>query len=110
MPVKPLDEMSGSELLDHVDLLATAQRRCEAEILNAAVQHAIIHNPDTLDPSVTKLNGRERAKRFGGHGTPHVAEFAPAELGGRLGISSYAARDLIADALDLVHRFPQTWA
>jgi len=45
----------------------------------------------------------------GCHGTPEVAEFASAELGGGLGISSYAARDLMADALDLVHRFPQLW-
>jgi hypothetical protein len=40
VPVKPLEEMSGSELLDHVDVLARAQRRCEVEILRAAVQHA----------------------------------------------------------------------
>jgi hypothetical protein len=106
---RPLDEMSGSELLGHVDALATTQRECEVEILRAAVQHAILHNPDTLDPNVTRLNGRERARRFGGNGTPEVAEFAPAELAGRLQVSSYAARDLMADALDLVHRFPQTW-
>jgi len=80
------------------------------EILVAAQQHAVLHNPDTLDPEVSKLNGRERAKRFGGHGTPEVAEFAAAEFGARLGLSPYSARELIGDALDLSLRFPQLWA
>ena len=47
--VRSIEEMSGSELLDHVDDLATMQRRCEVEILRAAVQHAVINNPETLD-------------------------------------------------------------
>ncbi|MGI8521733.1 MAG: DUF222 domain-containing protein, partial [Nocardioides sp.] len=54
--------------------------------------------------------GRERARRFGGDGTPEVTEFAAAELGARLGLSSYSARELIADALDLAHRLPMLWA
>ena len=106
---QPIDEMSGSELLDHVDALASQQRRCEAEILQVAVQHAVLNNPDTLDPELTKLPGRERARRFGGIGTPEVAEFAAAELGGRLRISSWSARSLMAEALDLVIRLPQLW-
>ena len=40
--VRSIEEMSDSELLDHVDDLATAQRRCELEILKAAVQHAVV--------------------------------------------------------------------
>jgi len=43
--------MSGSELLDHVDALATRQRGgCEAEILRATVQHAVLNGSETLDP------------------------------------------------------------
>jgi hypothetical protein len=105
-----VDEMSGSELLDHVELLGLQQRKAGVEILVAAQQHAVRHNPDTLDPEISKLNGRERAKRFGGHGTPEVAEFAAADFGARLGLSSYSARELIGDALDLSLRFPQLWA
>ena len=107
--LRSIDEMSGSELLDHVDDLANTQRRCEARILQAAVQHAVLNNPDTLDPQLAKLPGRERAKRFGGVGTPHVAEFCSAELGARLGVTSWSAHSLIADALDLVIRLPQLW-
>jgi len=38
-----------------------------------------------------------------------VAEFATAEFAARLGLSSYAGRELIADALDLAHRLPRLW-
>jgi uncharacterized protein YdbL (DUF1318 family) len=105
-----VDGMSRSELLDHVDVLHQTQRRAEVEILRAAAQHAILHNPETLDPAVSKLNGRQRAKLFGGHGTPLVAEFAAAEFGARVGLSSFAARELIGSALDLMHRLPVLWA
>ncbi|HEX6150738.1 DUF222 domain-containing protein [Nocardioides sp.] len=107
---RSIEEMSGSELLDHVDDLATAQRRCELQILRAAVQHAVINNPDTLDPQLAQLPGRERARRFGGVGTEAVAEFASAELGARLGVSSWSAHSLMADAFDLVIRLPLLWA
>jgi hypothetical protein len=108
--VRSVEEMSGSELLDHVDDLAATQRRCEVEILKAAVQHAVVNNPKTLDPQLTRLPGRERARRFGGVGTADVTEFASAELGARLGVSSWSAHSLMADALDLVIRLPKLWA
>ena len=104
-----LDELTEAELLDHADEVSRVQRECEAQVLRIAVQHAIINNPETLDPEVAKLPGRERAKRFGGAGTPDVAEFAAAALGARLGISSGSAHSLMADALDLMIRLPQLW-
>jgi hypothetical protein len=104
------DRPDVGELLDHVDALATNQRSCEAEILRAAVQHAVLSGFETLDPELTRLPGRERVRRFGGVGTPEVAEFAAAELGARLRISSWSANALMADALDLVIRLPKLWA
>ncbi len=56
------------------------------------------------------LPGLERAVRVGGVGTPPVAEFAWAELGARLQISPWSARQLVADALDVRHRLPLIWA
>ena len=103
------EDMSGAELLDHADVLARTQRRCEAEILLVARQHAVINNADTVDPLQAKIPGGERARRFGGEGTPLVAEFSPATLAARLGLSTYAGRELMADALDLAHRLPQLW-
>lgn len=81
-------ELTEAELLDHADEVSRMQRECEAQIVRIAVQHAILNNPETLDPEISKLPGRERARRFGGVGTPEVAEFAAASLGARLGISS----------------------
>jgi hypothetical protein len=105
---RPLEDMSGSELLDHVDLLALAQREAEVAILKVAAQYAVVHNAETVDPDAKP--GWERARRLGGEGTPEVAEFAAAAFGARLGVSSYSGRAWIADALDLQHRFPKLWA
>ncbi|HET8662929.1 MAG TPA: DUF222 domain-containing protein [Nocardioides sp.] len=105
-----LDDMTGGELLDHVGDLAATQRRCEVEIFRAALQHAYLNNPDTLDPAEAAKPGREKARRRGGEGTPLVTDFAAAELGARLGVSMYSAWSLMADALDVCHRFPQLWA
>jgi len=102
--------LSGSALLDRVALLHESQRRTEILILEAAVQHATLNHGATVDPARSALPGRERAIRLGGEGTPQVAEFAPAELGARLQMSSYAAGNLIADGLDLKHRLPRLWA
>lgn len=89
--------------------MARTQRECEAQVLRIAVQHAVVNNPDRLDPALTRLPGRERAKRFGGLGAPEVAEFCCAELGSRLGVTSWSALSLMADALDLVIRLPELW-
>lgn len=104
-----LDELTEADLLDHAEAVARTQRECEVQTLRIAVQHAVTNNPDRLDPSLTKLPGRERARRFGGVGTPDVAEFCCAELGARLGITSWSAFSLMADALDLVIRLPRLW-
>ena len=105
-----LEDLSGSELLDEVALLHESQRRTEILILKAAVRHADLNDASTLDPADARRPGRERAVRLGGVGTPLVREFAPAELGGRLQLSSYAAGRLMADGLDLRHRLPRLWA
>ncbi len=105
-----LSVLSGSALLDEVDVLHATVRRTELLILRAAYQHAVLNSRDTLDPANERWPGRERAVFLGGQGTPTVAEFAPAELGGRLQLSPYAAASLMGDALDLKHRLPQLWA
>ena len=109
MDVVAVEDISGSELLDHVGDLAATLHRCEVEILRAAVQHAYLRNADSLDPGESAKPGRERARRIGGEGTPEVTEFAAAELGARIGKSTISASLLMADGLDLVHRLPQLW-
>jgi hypothetical protein len=109
MDVVEIEELSGGELLDHAEMLATTRNRLEVEILRVAVQHAVLHSADSLDPDRARRPGREAARRLGGQGTPEVTEFAAAELGARLGVSTITATLLIADGLDIVHRLPQLW-
>lgn len=65
-----LDELAEAELLDHAESVARTQRECEAQVLRIAVQQAVLHNPDTLDPDVSRLPGRERAGGSAESGRP----------------------------------------
>jgi len=105
-----MEAMSGAQLLDTADALALAAMEIDCRLLELAAQFAVVNGPDTVDPDLARLPGRQSARRFGGSGTPEVASFAPAELGARIGRSTWAGEQLIADALDLRHRLPQLWA
>jgi hypothetical protein len=105
--MQPLEAMGEDELLAYAEACTETARRAEVDLLRVAYQWAIINDPDRLDPAESVLPGREQARQFGGAGTPMVCEFAAAELGVRIGRSTYAARALMADALDLHHRHPQ---
>ncbi|HET6653764.1 MAG TPA: DUF222 domain-containing protein, partial [Nocardioides sp.] len=78
----------------------------EARQFVLAAQWADLHPMS----SGTVLPGTERARRYGGDGTPFAGEFAAAELGVLLGRSHVAAATLMADALDVRHRLPKLWA
>ena len=80
----------------------------EVTRLLLAAHWADLHPGDAVDPE--GLPGAERAIQPGGEGTPEIADFAPAELGCSLKSGAGSARNLIADALDLRHRLPRTWA
>ena len=73
-----------------------------------AAHWADLHPGDAVDPH--GLPGGERAVQPGGEGTPEIADFAAAELGCCLKTTAGSAKRLIADALDLRHRLPMTWA
>jgi hypothetical protein len=106
MEPKALSEMSEAEVLAFVGAQHDAQQAAEVNILRAAFQWAVIHNPDRLGPDAGK-QGRLRAKTLGGPGTPAVTENAAAAFGARIGRSPYAAARLIGDALDLHLRLPE---
>ncbi|WP_395695577.1 DUF222 domain-containing protein [Nocardioides sp.] len=105
-----LEEMTEDEVLGFAGDCVDTARRAEADLLRAAFQWAVLHSSDRLDPAERDLPGRERSKLLGGPGVPEVTEFAAAELGARIGRSTFSAAMLIADAQDLVHRHPQLWA
>jgi hypothetical protein len=107
--LEELLEMPESEFLDTVEDTGIGRRQLEVSELRMAYAWALRHPKERLDPVEAAKPGREQARAFGGAGTPLVAEFAAASFGARLGISPSAARVLIGDALDLVHRLPALW-
>jgi hypothetical protein len=99
---------NADETLTAIDSCQLATRRAEVDTLMLAAHWADLHG-ELDDCRSTALPGAEQLVHFGGPGTPAVAEFAPAELGAVLELSTNAAADLIADALDLRHRLPALW-
>ena len=104
-----LEGLSEAEVLDYADACAETARQAEVELLRVAYQFAVLNDPDRIDPDEAAKPGREKARRFGGEGVAEVAEFAAASLGARIGRTTYAAGQLIADAQDLRHRHPVLW-
>ncbi len=100
-------------------LVSNHARLVEAEAAEfvLAAHWADLHDEHTLTTgsgsgsgSGRVLPGTERARRYGGAGTPLVGEFAAAELGCLVGRGPEAAGTLLADALDVRHRLPAHWA
>lgn len=107
-------DMSG---LDAGETLAYAtQARAisdtgEIALLDAACHWADLHGyvEDAGQEPGVSLPGMEDLVQLGGVGSPEVAEFAAAELGAQLALSTDSAAQLIGDALDLRHRLPILW-
>ena len=91
---------------------ASAEQQAAVEQLELALVWARLHPcPDQETPAhwgQADLHG-EALVPLAGPGAPWVAEFAPADLAAALGISHDAARQLLADALELAYRLPRLW-
>jgi hypothetical protein len=85
---------------NHAELMA---RECRSLELAAAWadRHYVDPAGGDYQPVV------ERACAYGGVGTPEVSEYCAAELVALQGTGAFAARLLIADALDLRFRLPR---
>ena len=94
--------LAGLVEQNHLELM---QRECRTLELAAAWadRHYLDPTGGDYQPVV------ERACAYGGEGTPEVSEYCAAELGALQGIGMWAARSLIADALDLRYRLPRLW-
>jgi len=103
-------DLGEGELLDTVDELRQRQLEVGVQLLRLVAEFARQHGEGTVDPTQAQLPGRECAVRLGGEGTPLVAEFAPAVLAARMGLSACAGGRLVADVLDLEYRLPLLWA
>ncbi len=99
-------------------LASEAESQCrvaDRRKLRLAAQWCALH-PASVDTgfatwSDTGLPGLGAAdEALGGEGTPLVAAFAPEPFAAALGVSTLSGLQLLADALDLQHRLPHTWA
>ncbi|TCO50105.1 hypothetical protein EV646_102178 [Kribbella antiqua] len=107
-----LTSLSTADLLESAADHRAAANRVDARLLEHAQLYADRFHPDKCPtrPGRTSSGGRERAIVLGGDGCPEIAEFAPAEFGVVVGVSTGVAARLIGEALALRHRFPFIWA
>src|SRR3954452_16118472 len=110
--------VSGTTNLDAAAVLAAARaaRNAEnaaaAQVLFHAVEWARLHQVDSVQDAATWLveHGGDTGIPIAGEGAPLVSEFAVAEFATALGLSAISGRNLVAQALELAHRLPKTWA
>ncbi|MBC2933858.1 HNH endonuclease signature motif containing protein [Nocardioides sp. zg-1228] len=106
-----VDDLTASGLLALAREQKATEERAAAGLLVTAAQWADLHPPESIHHAATfAVPGCEHEEPIAGAGTPLVAEFCVAELGGVLGISTTAAKRLIGHALELRHRLPRLWA
>ncbi|MDX6283940.1 MAG: hypothetical protein QOH03_5011, partial [Kribbellaceae bacterium] len=101
------DDFDAAATLDAAVEFDTEENRAALGKLQATLHFADLH---TTLPQTSTVRGGERLVVHGGDGCPAIAEFAPAELGVLLKISSGAAAAYIGEALALRHRLPRIWA
>jgi len=112
MTTTPLD--ARSRVLDTATTALDARARADVELLMAAAEWAELHPAPA--GSVDGYAGwgedhlfDEGLTPLAGPGAPRVAEFAPCELAAVLGWTTLAAKQLMADAVELKHRLPWLW-
>jgi len=112
MTTTPLD--ARSRVLDTATTALDARARADVELLMAAAEWAELHPAPA--GSVDGYAGwgedhlfDEGLTPLAGPGAPLVAEFAPCELAAVLGWTTLAAKQLMADAVELKHRLPRLW-
>ncbi len=103
-----VDELDADATLAESGDVQLLVNLAQARQLRLAAHWADLNGVLAESPS-GGLPGMERLVQLGGDGTPMVAEFAPAELAARLGLSPAAGMHLLADALDVRHRLPRLW-
>ncbi len=105
-----LDELGAREVLLAVEANREAQLSADAELLALAAHWCDLHGEVEMDGQRRAPAGDGDLAGIGGRGTPWVEEFAAAEFGAMCRLHPMAAKNLMADALDLRHRLPQCWA
>src|SRR3569833_4392929 len=105
-------DLDAAAVLASVRRARAAANAAEVRVLADTVAWAHLHAVDDLDEAATVLgeHGRDPGIPIAGEGAPLVSEFAVYELAAALGMSAESGRHLVAQALELAHRLPRTWA
>jgi hypothetical protein len=101
--------LDATQILRNVEIACRQERAARNKKLIMAVEWAICHPSETIDPAQLRIAGGERPIQPGGDGTPKLAGFCVAEFGASMRVSIGSAERFIADALDLRYRLPQLW-
>jgi hypothetical protein len=109
-----VDDLDADWLLALAEDAEVQSRMAERRKLRYAYQWCVL-NPATEDTGAATWSelGREALdcdEAIGGEGCPLVAAFAAEQFGAALRVSTAAALQLMADALNLSHRLPRIWA
>jgi hypothetical protein len=86
-----------------------AQEAAEVQVLVHAVEWASRHEP-VEDRDTAYWWASVDVIPLAGVGAPALAEFAVADFAAALGLTTDAGRALLAQAIELAHRLPKTWA
>ena len=115
-PIEVLDPAAvPAAVLAAVGDAETAERRAGLAKLELALRWCRLH-PATLDTGTAVWGDAglpgfdDYDETLGGDGCPAVAAFAPEPFATALGVSTFTGMQVLADALDLAHRLPHTWA
>lgn len=111
-PPAPIEDLDATAVLHRTEAALQARRAAEVEDLLLALHWADLHAADPRKgPDGRRAwNGEDRLVDLGGEGTPRVQELCLPELATARRVHTLAARAALADALDLRHRLPRTWA
>ena len=113
-----LDDLDATATLARAERVLRLRRAAEVEDLELCLRWADLHASDPAgDPGANPVGGPrfgppggERLVDLGGPGTPMVRELALCELAAARETHVLSVRSVVADALDLRHRLPLTWA
>lgn len=103
-----LEDLTQSDVLADLHTMRVAERESQCRQVLLIAEWARLNDAEHFHPD-TAVDGSEKLVRLGGEGTPQVAEFAPAAVGLKLGISSFTASMRMAESLDLAFRLPRCW-
>src|SRR5262245_12405347 len=83
----------------------------EAELLELAIQWAVMHPADSIhEPATFVLRGCGQTDlALAGEGAPSIAEYAVAEFAAAVGLSTEAGKSFLGEALELRYRLPRLW-